>query len=109
MVIPSKEVKRMKLHYEWWAKAGGGPCYISVLPREEYVKNFKWFKNWVDRHFFNKVSDTLFGLVFVYSLIFFVFIFFNQIINLKYFKLQIAFNIINTSWFFFEWFRVIQQ
>tara|TARA_Y100000590_G_C15729987_1_gene1016622 strand:+ start:451 stop:2157 length:1707 start_codon:yes stop_codon:yes gene_type:complete len=105
--IPSKEVKRMKLHYEWWAKAGGGPGYASEIPREEYVKNFKWFKNWVDRHFFNKVSDTLFGLVFVYSLIFFVFYSFSyknkkfkNILNLKSYLILLVLPMV----FLLEWF-----
>ena len=97
----------MKLHYEWWAKAGGGPGYISEIPREEYVKNFKWFKNWVDRHFFNKVSDTLFGLVFVYSLIFFVFYFFsyqnNKFKNILNFKSHLILLILPLV-FLLEWF-----
>ena len=28
----------MKLHYEWWAKAGGGPGYVSEMPQKDYVK-----------------------------------------------------------------------
>lgn len=63
--IPKDEVKLMKTHYEWWAKAGGGPGYDSGIEKDEYIKNFVWFKNWVDRHFFNKVSDTLFGTIFI--------------------------------------------
>ena len=55
----------MSLHYEWWAKAGGGPGYISEIEPEEYVKNFNWVKNWIERHFFNKVSDTLSGIIFI--------------------------------------------
>ena len=55
MVDSKKEVKRMK-HYEWWAKAGGGLGYVSEMPQEDYVKNFNWLKNWIDRHFFNKVQ-----------------------------------------------------
>lgn len=76
--IPNKEVKRMKLHYEWWAKAGGGPGYVSKIAKKDYVKNFDWLKNWVDRHFFNKVSDTLFGLIFAYSLIYLFFYIFSN-------------------------------
>ena len=35
--IPKDEVKLMSIHYEWWAKAGGGPGYVHV--REiEYIK-----------------------------------------------------------------------
>jgi len=63
--IPSKEVKRMNIHYEWWAKAGGGPGYKSEIKREIYIKNFVWLENWIKRHFFNKVSDTLFGIILI--------------------------------------------
>ena len=63
--INKKEVRRMSLHYEWWAKAGGGPGYYSEIKPKEYVKNFAWVKNWIDRHFFNKVSDTLYGIIFI--------------------------------------------
>jgi hypothetical protein len=63
--IPKEEVKQMKVHYEWWAKAGGGPGYSSEIKKEDYIKNFNWFKDWVDRHFFNKVSDTLLGIILI--------------------------------------------
>ena len=63
--LAEKEVKRMGIHYEWWSKAGGGPGYVSEIEPKEYIKNFVWFKNWVDRHFFNKVSDTLSGIIFI--------------------------------------------
>jgi len=63
--ISKTEVKVMKTHYEWWAKAGGGPGYKYKLEKNIYVKNFNWFKNWIDRHFFNKVSDTLLGIIFI--------------------------------------------
>ena len=55
----------MKIHYEWWAKAGGGPGYISDIPKEKYIENFNWLSNWIERHFFNKVSDTLIGIIFI--------------------------------------------
>ena len=61
--IPQNEVKKMNIHYEWWAKAGGGPNYKSKLKKEEYIKDFNWVKNWIDKHFFNKVSDTLLGIL----------------------------------------------
>ncbi len=68
--IPKEEVKLMANHYEWWAKAGGGPGYKHELSKEEYVKKFNWLSNWVDRYFFNKISDTLFGLLTICLLIF---------------------------------------
>ena len=63
--VPTAEVKLMKIHYEWWAKAGGGPGYASKIKKEDYVKNFVWVEDWIDRHFFNKVSDTLLGIIFI--------------------------------------------
>ena len=59
----------MKVHYEWWAKAGGGSNYSVDIKKKDYVKNFKWINNWIDKYFFNKVSDFLFGLVFLLILI----------------------------------------
>ena len=76
--IKKKEVKRMSLHYEWWAKAGGGPGYISEIEPEEYVKNFNWVKNWIERHFFNKVSDTLLGIIFISFFVTLIFKFSSQ-------------------------------
>ena len=63
----------MALHYEWWSKAGGGPGYKNEMDREVYVKTFTWVKNWIERHFFNKVSDTLYGIIFMSVLLFLVF------------------------------------
>ena len=48
--ISKLEVKKMKTHYEWWAKAGGGPSYKSNLSKEEYIKKFNWLKPWFERH-----------------------------------------------------------
>ncbi len=101
--VPKEEVKYMKIHYEWWAKAGGGPGYRSEIKREDYVKNFVWVENWIDRHFFNKVSDTLLGIIFI------------ALINLILFKGSLKKNInlkkiflINSilTIFFLEWFLV---
>lgn len=67
--ISKNEVKIMSIHYEWWAKAGGGPGYSHELEKHEYIKNFVWLENWIERHFFNKVSDTLFGTIFIFFLV----------------------------------------
>ena len=63
--VPKEEVKNLKTHYEWWAKAGGGPNYKHKLNKDDYIKNFNWLPNWIDRHFFNKVSDTLLAILFI--------------------------------------------
>jgi hypothetical protein len=73
-----KEVNRMSLHYEWWSKAGGGPGYVSKIEPKIYVKNFNWVSNWIDRHFFNKVSDTLLGIIFISMLVFLTFKFYSN-------------------------------
>ena len=67
----------MSTHYEWWSKAGGGPGYKSEVSREDYIKNFNWLNNWIDRHFFNKVLDTLVGILLI-SLIVFFYLYFNS-------------------------------
>ena len=71
--IPKSTVSKMKTHYEWWAKAGGGPDYRSEMSKELYIKNFNWTSNWFDRHFFNKISDTLFGILFIGFICFILF------------------------------------
>ncbi len=76
--IQKKEVKRMSLHYEWWAKAGGGPGYRSEIKQEDYVKKFNWLNNWIERHFFNKVSDTLLGIIFISLFVLFIFKYFSK-------------------------------
>ena len=78
--IPKEEVKQMAIHYEWWAKAGGGAGYSHELEKEEYIKKFNWLSNWIDRHFFNKISDTLLG---VFLICFLVYIFAKKISSTK--------------------------
>lgn len=76
--LPLEEVEKMKIHYEWWSKAGGGPGYISEIPKEKYVQNFTWLSNWIDRHFFNKVSDTLLGIIFICFILVTILLFFSK-------------------------------
>ena len=68
----------MKTHYEWWAKAGGGPSYKSNLSKDEYVKKFNWLKPWIERHFFTKISDTLLGLMSISFILFLLLFFFRK-------------------------------
>ncbi len=101
--IPKKEVKVMATHYEWWSKAGGGPGYKSEIKKEEYIKSFVWVKNWIDRHFFNKVSDTLFGVIFMSTLVILVFRFYGtKKINNKDNKYYLAYFL--SLFFLVEWF-----
>ena len=93
----------MSLHYEWWAKAGGGPGYSSEIKQEEYVKNFLWVKNWIDRHFFNKVSDTLLGIIFISLIVLLLFRYNSSTISKKKTKLDFLGFLIPLI-FLIEWF-----
>ena len=34
----------MSIHYEWWAKAGGGPGYSHELDKNQYIENLHGLK-----------------------------------------------------------------
>jgi hypothetical protein len=70
--IPISEVDKMNLWYQQWAKAGANPNYRVDNP-ELYIQNFNWISNWIDRYFFNKVSDFLLAVVFLNLFIFLIF------------------------------------
>ena len=62
--IPKKEVIAMKTWYELWSKAGASPTY-RIDDVEFYLSGLNWFPNWVQNHFFNKISDFLLSLVLI--------------------------------------------
>ena len=102
--IKKEEVKKLKTHYEWWAKAGGGSNYSVKQTKEDYNKNFNWVKNWVDKYFFNKVSDFLLGTIFIIIFVRLTFYTKKKIKNskeIKYF-MPLALSII----FLLEWFFI---
>ena len=68
--LSTETVEYLSLHYENWAKAGSGAGY-SIQEDEKliYISNFNWVENWIDKYFFNKVSDFILSLIFI-SLIF---------------------------------------
>ena len=99
--VPLDEVQRMKIHYENWSKAGATPNF-SVSDYENYIYNFNWLNGWIDRYFFNKVSDYLLGLLFL-SIIFIITFYTNkkkrnrkQNLILLYFSIIILF----IEWFY---------
>ena len=59
--IPKKEVMEMKTWYELWSKAGASPTY-RIDNVEFYLSGLNWFPNWVQNHFFNKISDFILSL-----------------------------------------------
>ena len=61
--IPSSILDNLSIHYENWAKAGSGAGYeILESEKAEYISEFNWVSNWLDKYFFNKVSDLLYSL-----------------------------------------------
>ncbi len=62
--IPKKEVIQMKTWYELWSKAGASPNY-RVDDVEFYLSGLNWVPNWIQNHFFNKISDFLLSLFFI--------------------------------------------
>jgi len=58
------EAIKMNNHYQLWSKAGLTPNFRIDNP-EIYLKNFNWVSNWLNLYFYNKVSDFLFGLLFL--------------------------------------------
>lgn len=70
--IGLETVEYLSLHYENWAKAGSGAGYSMIQSEKlNYISNFNWIDNWVERYFFNKVSDLIFSLIFI-SIIFLI-------------------------------------
>ena len=69
--------------YEIWSKAGVTPNY-RVENFEEYLKNFNWISNWVDKYFFNKFFDFLLGVIF--SVFILYLFFYPKNISFKNFK-----------------------
>tara|TARA_X000000950_G_scaffold278713_1_gene370155 strand:+ start:31 stop:1716 length:1686 start_codon:yes stop_codon:yes gene_type:complete len=71
--IPKSEVSALNTHYQWWSKAGGGPGYSHELEKSLYIQNFNWLSNWIDKYFFNKMSDLLLGLSLISIIVLLIF------------------------------------
>ena len=62
--IPLQEVLVMNDWYEQWSKAGANPNFRIENP-QEYIQHFNWVNNWFQEYFFTKVSDFIFGILFL--------------------------------------------
>ncbi len=60
--IPKNEVVEMKTWYELWSKAGASPTY-RLDNVDVYLSGLNWVPNWIQKHFFNKISDFLLSLI----------------------------------------------
>ena len=85
--------------YELWSKSGASPNYRVDNP-EEYISGFYWLQNWIGNYFFNKVSDTIFGLSLIILII--VLFFKPQKITFKYSK-KMNIILVCLLIYFFEW------
>jgi len=100
--ISISDVKHMNNWYELWSKAGATPNF-RVENTQEYIQYFNWFDGWVERYFFNKVSDFILGLIFLIVIILSIFrknIYFKNIFKIDNF---ILFTYIFIIILFFEW------
>ncbi len=66
------QIDAMYIHYEKWAKSVTGVQFSLDNPNY-YIQNFNWVSNWVEKYFFNKVSDFLLGLLFLITIVNFSF------------------------------------
>ena len=87
--IPNSEVSALNTHYQWWSKAGGGPGYSHELEKELYIKDLNWLSNWIDRYFFNKMSDFLLGLSFISIILITIFKSKKKILKNKNFNMNL--------------------
>jgi len=69
--IKIETVQAMNDWYQQWSKGGATPNF-SVENPELYIQNFNWVKNWMDIYFFNKVSDFILGLIFLFIILFII-------------------------------------
>ena len=103
--MSDREVNRMSKHFEVWSKAGHTPNSRVENP-EEYIKGINWVGGWFKNYFFNKVSDTLLGII---AIVFVVSLFFlknkwksTKEIKFSYLNLYIPIFLIFLYWFFYH-------
>ena len=99
------EINRMSKHFEVWSKAGHTPNSRVENP-DEYIKGINWIGGWFKNYFFNKVSDTLLGII---AIVFVVSLFFlknkwksTKEIKFSYLNLYIPIFLIFLYWFFYH-------
>jgi hypothetical protein len=77
--IPVDEIIQKRIWIETWAKAGAAPNF-RVENLEFYLSNFNWVSNWVNMHFFNKISDFIIVLLIIILITFFTFFSYKKVI-----------------------------
>ncbi len=98
--IPKKEVIQMKTWYELWSKAGASPTY-RVDDVEFYLSGLNWVPNWIQNHFFNKISDFLLSLFLILMITLFFIVGFKKV-NFKKKNFYLFYGVLLLL--LFEWF-----
>ena len=70
--IPVDEIIQRRIWIETWAKAGAGPNF-RIENLDFYLSNFNWVSNWINTHFFTKISDFILVLTAIIIVTFFTF------------------------------------
>ena len=78
-----KDIVSLSIWLEQWAKAGAGPNF-RVEKVNEYIQNFNWIQNWIDRYFIGKFLDQLGILFSTFIVIFLIFKNFKARLNVKF-------------------------
>ena len=87
--------------YELWSKAGASPNYRVENP-DVYISGINWISNWIKEYFFNKVSDTLLGIITIGIIFFSAFYNFKKksINRSNYRSVYLIIIILFLVWFF---------
>ena len=99
--IPLQEVSQMNNWYEQWAKGGAGPNFRVDNP-EIYIQKLNWVDNWITVYFFNKVSDFLYGIIFLSFILFIIFYSKNSKVQQHYKGVSLIYFMLIIL--FIEWF-----
>tara|TARA_B100000780_G_C21052817_1_gene422866 strand:- start:378 stop:1019 length:642 start_codon:yes stop_codon:yes gene_type:complete len=93
----------MNNHYQLWSKAGLTP-HFRVDNAEIYIQKFNWVLNWIDKYFFNKVSDFLLSLILL-VIIFFLFFFKKKNVSVtkkNFYVFYLILILLFIEWFYFH-------
>ena len=98
--IPKSQVIEMKTWYELWSKAGASPTY-RVENIDQYLSGLNWVPNWLQNHFFNKISDYLLSLflIIIICSIFLIKLKNERVSKKKFYLLYLSILILLIEWF----------
>ena len=98
--IPKNEVIQMRTWYELWSKAGASPTY-RVDNIDIYLSGLNWLPNWMQNHFFNKISDFLLSLltIVIISIIFLIKYKKETLVKKNFFLFYFILIILLIEWF----------